>query len=172
LYRVLKKGELTEYNNNIILTPQIDSSQNDGIVSVIEYCTNLEDIIVYVNKKHQLRTDNIHNWIAQDPRFYIIKQFDNWNWISIYDSIKQNDILTQYREILEKDNKRLIVEINIKNIDFLRELNIADPFQALNYGGTYEGRSYEECGKYSHYSLHEMITMLFNLEEKHLYYQI
>ena len=182
LYRIYKKGTL-DIHNNVILTPIPDHSQNDGIVSVIAYCINIEDTVIFVNPKHKLKVANIHNWLEEDPRFHILKDFAKWNWISIYDNIKHNYKLTNYNEIIEQDNSRYITKLNIANIrtfkralfklhgptsngktrrEFLKELDIQDPFQALNYGGVYEGQA-NECSKYSHYSLHDMVMSLFTL---------
>ena len=184
LYRVYKTG-LVKDINNVFLTPEEDLSKNDVIVSVIKYCTNPADSVIFINPKHKINNDNIHNWFHGDPRFHLIKEFNNWNWISIYDNIEYNDIITTYRAVIEQNNDIYITQMNKNNIikfkealkmlhgptregqtrrEFLQELDIADPFQALNFGGIYEGRA-KECRKFSHYSLHEMVMCLFSLSQ-------
>jgi hypothetical protein len=92
--------------------------------------------------------------------------------------------LSTYNDIIEGENDIYITDLNKKNIsrfkaalkilhgpkrngqtrrEFLQELEIADPFQALNFGGIYEGQA-KECRQYSHYSLHHMVMCLFTLE--------
>ena len=80
----ITKALLKYYDEIFSLYPYLYLYNNQQIVKKLSrFRVNRYD----TKTNMALHIDNIHNWFDGDPRFPLIKDFNKWNWISIYDIV-------------------------------------------------------------------------------------